>query len=94
MLKKITFFKSKLTAKFTNLADGTDSKVIVQGDWIDKRATVTMEDGRILATVNRAFNMEQVFFEKQTYQISIVPGVDSALVVLLVLAFDESENEG
>lgn len=95
MLKRFTFFKSKLTAKFTNLADGSQCKVIVKGNWRDKRATITMNDGRVLATVNRPiFNMNQVFFGKETYQISIEPGVDMALIVFLVLAFDESQNDG
>jgi uncharacterized protein YxjI len=92
ILKRFTFFKSKLTAKFTNLADGSQCKVVVKGDWRDKRATITL-DGRLLATVNRALNMEHIFFGKETYQIFIEPGVDMALIVFLVLAFDEAEND-
>ncbi|KAJ3052457.1 hypothetical protein HK102_011878, partial [Quaeritorhiza haematococci] len=94
---KLTFLKSKLVTEFVNLVTGQRCRVVMKGNWRDKTAEVYLgepkEGGRLIATLSRKLNAKHLFMGQQDYQVTIQPGVDSALIVLLALAFDESQNE-
>jgi len=93
--KKMAFMKSKMVAEVKNLcSDGREMKIEAVGDWRDKNVVVSEEGGGILATISRkSLNLNSVAFDAQTYYLQVNPGVDSAMIVLLALAFDELEQE-
>lgn len=63
---------AKLTITFKNLAStGADTKLHLKGDWFDRRASITTDQGIPIAEISRSFlNAGQIFFDDQTYILS------------------------
>lgn len=89
---KFAFFKSKLVADVTNLYDGKAYQVVIKGGWRDKHVKFSVND-KLIACMSRKTNLKHILFEKQDYFLEIEPGVDSAMIVMMALAFDEAEND-
>eukprot|EP00590_Aulacoseira_subarctica_P005508 CAMPEP_0172423946 /NCGR_PEP_ID=MMETSP1064-20121228/19666_1 /TAXON_ID=202472 /ORGANISM="Aulacoseira subarctica , Strain CCAP 1002/5" /LENGTH=192 /DNA_ID=CAMNT_0013165575 /DNA_START=108 /DNA_END=686 /DNA_ORIENTATION=+ len=84
---KMAFMKYKMVAEIKNLCiDGRAMRIKAVGDWRNKTFVISEEGGGILATISRKSLM------KLTYYLEINPGVDSAMIVLLALAFAELEQ--
>lgn len=68
------------------------------GDWLNADMTLHVgkkaQGGRLIATASRNFNMRDIFANSQTYILTVEPGVDVAMCVLLCIAYDEFNNEG
>lgn len=65
----------------------------VKGDWWDRSAEITY-GGRAVAHISRSFlNYRQIFGDKQTYFVTVAPGVDLTMIAGLCVCLDEKENE-
>jgi uncharacterized protein YxjI len=94
--KSFAFGKAKLNVTFRNAADGQEMVLCLRGDFFDRKATITLgsPEGPIVGTVSRSFlNMREIFADKQTYFLTIAPGVDLTLLAALCVCLDETENE-
>jgi uncharacterized protein YxjI len=92
---KLPFLKSKMSATVWNLCDnGRELQIVMKGDWKNKDATISLagDGGDVLATISRTPNLKNVAFNRKTFYLQINQGVDSAMIVLLALAFDEAQN--
>lgn len=94
-VKSSLSFGTKLTATFRNTAgDGREISLILKGDIIDRSAEIRTEDGIVVARIMRQFaNAGQVFFDQQTYVLTVAPGVDIALLLAICICLDEKANE-
>ncbi|KAE8222864.1 hypothetical protein CF319_g4009 [Tilletia indica] len=90
-------FGTKLTATFTNRAAGGGGEpvtLVLKGDLFDRKAEICTEAGVPVARISRSFaNMGQLFFDTQTYILTIAPGVDAALLLAICIVLDEKANE-
>jgi uncharacterized protein YxjI len=78
---------------FTNAADGRNVELEVKGDWFDRSAEITC-GGQVVACIGRSFfNLNQIFADKQTYQVKVAPGVDLTMIAAICVCLDESQNE-
>ncbi|UZJ55507.1 hypothetical protein CBS101457_004827 [Exobasidium rhododendri] len=86
---------TKLTAKFTNSAgNGQDMTLHLKGDLFDRSAEITTAEGIPVARIARSFlNAGQLFFDQQTYVLTIAPGVDASLLLAICICLDEKANE-
>ncbi|KIW39399.1 uncharacterized protein PV06_09170 [Exophiala oligosperma] len=84
---------SKSTIHFQNQSDGSQIELNLKGDWLDRSATITLA-GRPVASISRSFmNARQIFGGKQTYFVTVAPGVDLVLIAAICVCLDERENE-
>lgn len=84
---------AKMLATFTNASNGQPIELLVKGNWSDRSATITL-DGRVVGEIGRNFfNMAQIFGGQQTYQLSVAPGVDLAMMAAICICLDEKQNE-
>ncbi|RDL39319.1 uncharacterized protein BP5553_03659 [Venustampulla echinocandica] len=90
---KITFFNSKMVTTFTNASDRRPIELLVKGDWLDRKATITMGNTVVAQISRKFFNAREIFADKQTYFVTIAPGVDLALIAALCVCLDEKEND-
>ncbi|CAO1635824.1 unnamed protein product [Jaminaea pallidilutea] len=86
---------TKLKVVFKNTAGrGEEMKLELRGDLFDRKAEITMESGQPVARVSRDFvNAGQLFFDKQTYVLTVAPGVDTALLLAICVCLDEVAND-
>lgn len=75
--------------------DDGDPWLTVKGDFFRKNFDFKdNSQGRVLASVKRkGLNFANIVMEKDTYIIRVEPGVDAALMVLLVVAIDEQYRD-
>jgi len=93
--KRWSFGKSKLTASFVNASTGQPIELLVQGDWFDRSATITIQDTDIVvAQISRQFmNARQLLGGMQTYYVTVAPNVDLALIAAICVCLDEVEEQ-
>ncbi|KAB5595861.1 Protein LURP-one-related 15 [Ceratobasidium theobromae] len=84
---------AKIDVAFTNAADGRQVVFDLKGSFFDRSAEITV-DGQPVARISRQFlNSGEIFFDQQTYYLTIAPGVDAAMMVALCVCLDEKRNE-
>ncbi|KAK0525387.1 hypothetical protein OC835_005626 [Tilletia horrida] len=88
-------FGTKLTATFNNRAGaGEPVTLVLKGDLFDRKAEISTESGVPVARISRSFaNLGELFFDQQTYFLTIAPGVDAALLLAICIVLDEKSNE-
>lgn len=93
---KWTMWKAKMTVRVPNQIEGGTTLISLKGDPMNHACSITLpEKGNIeIAKIQRVFNATDIFFNQQTYHVSIVPGIDAAIIVALCISFDELANEG
>lgn len=77
---------------------GTDDSgppaIEIQGNIMRKSFTIMdTASGRMMAAANRKSSISSVLLDNDTYTLVVEPGVDSALMVTLVVALDEIYND-
>ncbi|KAF1985500.1 DUF567-domain-containing protein [Aulographum hederae CBS 113979] len=88
-----SLMSSKSSCHFINASDGREMELDIKGDWFDRSANITCQ-GQPVATLSREFfNMREMFVDKQTYYVTVAPGVDLTLVAAVCICLDERENE-
>jgi uncharacterized protein YxjI len=89
----MTVGTSKMIATFTNASNNKPVELLVKGDWFDRSATITLGN-TVVATIGRSyFNVREIFGGKQTYYVTVAPGVDLAMMAAICVCLDEKENE-
>ncbi|KAK4186171.1 tubby C-terminal-like domain-containing protein [Podospora australis] len=93
---KFALLGSKARATFTNSRTGQPVTLAMDGNWFDTTAEIKdATTGVIVARIDRKLmNMGEAFLGKQTYHLTIAPGVDMTLIVAMAIALDEKNNEG
>ena len=94
-VEKIGMFNAKLQITFSNLvANGQQEKWVLRGQWLSGSSQITTEAGVVVASIERDYaNAGQLLFRKQTYEVTIAPGVDAALITAICVCLDEAYNE-
>lgn len=90
-----TVVGSKTIATFTSSKTGSTETLKMKGNWLDTKVDIVDEaTGAIVAQINRKlWQGREVFFDQQTYAVSVARGVDLALIAALCVCFDEKNNE-
>ncbi|KAK9578432.1 hypothetical protein V6Z92_009107 [Aspergillus fumigatus] len=86
---------SKTIATFTSSKTGSIETLKMKGNWLDTKVDIVDEaTGAVVAQINRKlWQGREVFFDQQTYAVSVARGVDLALIAALCVCFDEKNNE-
>ncbi|KAF5343429.1 hypothetical protein D9758_011857 [Tetrapyrgos nigripes] len=90
-----TFGSARAKITFTNI-DGQETELALRGDFFDRKASVTLGDpeGPLLCRISRSFlNKRYLLTGKDTYYLTIAPGVDAAFMAAICVCLDEKENE-
>lgn len=87
--------KPKLEVKFNNLAgDGKEQLWELRGKWFSGSSELITQNKTIVAKVERDYkNTGEILFGKQTYMVTIAPGVDASLISAICICLDESYND-
>ena len=97
MEQKLKFIGSKCKATVTDLNTRQQLTLYMYGNWRGKTMELYLgkkkEGGRLLAEASRKFDIGHVLLDAQSYVLRVQPGVDTALCVLLCVAFDEFNND-
>jgi uncharacterized protein YxjI len=79
---------------FRNLAsNNADIELWVEGDWMDRSATIRMGNQVVAQISRKFFNARQLLGGQQTYYCTVAPNVDLAMMAALCVCLDEKENE-
>ncbi|KAM0805527.1 tubby C-terminal-like domain-containing protein [Usnea florida] len=91
--KKFTVLTNESTVSFQNESDGRKVELDVRGTWYDRSASVTF-GGEPVAHISRSiFNMREIFADKDTYFVTVAPGVDLTMIAALCVSLDEEEEK-
>jgi hypothetical protein len=63
------------TRTYQNPTSGVEEKLMLKGDFFDRKAEITTESGQPVGRIGRKFlNSGQLLFDQQTYILTIAPG--------------------
>ena len=95
--QKLKFIDSKCKATVTDLNTRQQMTLYMHGNWRSKTMEIYLgkkkEGGRLIAEAGRKFSMKDLLLDTQEYLLSVQPGVDTALCVVMCVAFDEFNKE-
>jgi uncharacterized protein YxjI len=84
---------SKLTATAVDKTD-RELTLVLNGDMYGVSANIELKDGTPLAHISRKLvTATDMVADKQTYYVTIAPGVDISLMAAVCICFDEAMNE-
>ncbi|KAI1371382.1 DUF567-domain-containing protein [Hypoxylon crocopeplum] len=85
---------SKFIGSFTS-ASGQQEELLMKGDWTDTTAEIKDEaTGQAIATIYRdRWNAREFLGGQQTYNVSIAPNVDMAIIAAMCICLDMKRNE-
>ncbi|GMK58095.1 hypothetical protein CspeluHIS016_0501270 [Cutaneotrichosporon spelunceum] len=84
---------SKLSATAVD-KNGQEQTLVLHGDMYGASANIELKNGPHLAHISRKLlGATEIIADKQTYFVSIAPGVDISLIVAVCICFDEAEND-
>ncbi|GFZ46578.1 hypothetical protein JCM24511_03798 [Saitozyma sp. JCM 24511] len=84
---------TKMQATFRNHSTGQEVTLELRGDMWGGSADISMGGMPVAQITRQLFNMREVFADKQTYFVTVAPGVDLALIAAICICFDEAKNE-
>jgi uncharacterized protein YxjI len=86
---------SKAVGHFTNAMNGEKENFLMHGSFFNAKTEIVNErDGQVVAQVDREFlNARQLLADRQSYAITVAPGVDVALIVAMVVCLDERRDQ-
>ncbi|TPX68094.1 hypothetical protein SpCBS45565_g03328 [Spizellomyces sp. 'palustris'] len=96
-----TLMKPKLTVTFTDKNNGIKCEIGLKGNWLARRSLIWIDIG-CKGVENRIFIAKvtspiltgrNMFFDKQDYLLTVVPGMDIALLVAVCVALDERSRD-
>ncbi|KAF2840239.1 hypothetical protein M501DRAFT_1049268 [Patellaria atrata CBS 101060] len=91
---KFALLGSKAVGTFRGFS-GEEHRLTMEGNWLNSKADIVDEaTGKTVATINRKrWNARDLIGGQQTYQVTIAPGMDMALIVAMCIMLDERRNE-
>lgn len=86
---------SKATATFVSPQTGKTESLEMKGNWLSTQADIVdTNTGQVLGRIDRNMLRARDFFGgKQTYALTVAPGVDMALMCALCICLDEKKND-
>ncbi|WDK13202.1 hypothetical protein CGRA01v4_04483 [Colletotrichum graminicola] len=86
---------SKATATFVSPHTGKSETLEMKGNWLSTQADIVdTSTGQILGRIDRnMLRARDMFGGKQTYALTVAPGVDMALMCALCICLDEKKND-
>ncbi|KAJ0333688.1 hypothetical protein COL922a_010704 [Colletotrichum nupharicola] len=86
---------SKATATFISPSTGKTETFEMKGNWLSTQADIVdSSTGQVLGRIDRNMLRARDFFGgKQTYALTVAPGVDMALMAALCICLDEKKND-
>ncbi|KAF9871038.1 duf567 domain protein [Colletotrichum karsti] len=86
---------SKATATFTSPSTGKSESLEMKGNWLSTSAEIVdTSNGQVVARIDRnALKARDFFGGKQTYALTVAPGVDMALMAAMCICLDEKKND-
>ncbi|KAK1995305.1 hypothetical protein LX36DRAFT_692683 [Colletotrichum falcatum] len=86
---------SKATATFVSPQTGKSETLEMKGNWLSTQADITdTSTGQVLGRIDRnMLRARDLFGGKQTYALTVAPGVDMALMCALCICLDEKKND-
>jgi len=92
--RRFAFGSTKMEATFFNPSTNSEVLLELRGNMWGGRAEITMM-GQVIAQISRQlFNVAEIFFDHQTYFVTVAPGVDLSLIAAICICFDEVKHEG
>eukprot|EP00892_Ulva_mutabilis_P010397 jgi/Ulvmu1/772/UM010_0146.1 len=97
VVKKLKFIGHEAKATVRDQHTQQTHNVYLYGNWLEHSVKIYLgkkkEGGRLLGYAHRQLNFGELFLDRQTYNLTVLPGSDAALCVILCVAFDEFWNE-
>ncbi|KAI1463363.1 DUF567-domain-containing protein [Daldinia caldariorum] len=92
---KFKLIGSKFIATFTS-ASGQQEELVMKGDFMDTNADIIDEaSGQTVATIYRdRWNARELIADQQTYNVTIAPNVDMAIIIAMCICMDIKRDEG
>ncbi|TXT09619.1 uncharacterized protein COLE_03553 [Cutaneotrichosporon oleaginosum] len=91
---KLMVVGTKMTATFRNAVTGQNCELSIRGDMFGLGTTITLNGNIPVAQISRKLlHLREWIADKQTYYVTVAPGVDLALIAAICIAFDEVKNE-
>ncbi|KND00253.1 uncharacterized protein SPPG_04584 [Spizellomyces punctatus DAOM BR117] len=96
-----TLMKPKLSVNFTDKISGIPCEIGLKGNWLARRSLIWIDIG-CKGEANRIFVAKvtsplltgrTVFFDKSDYLLTVMPGIDIALLVAICVALDERSRD-
>ncbi|OLN96030.1 Protein LURP-one-related 15 [Colletotrichum chlorophyti] len=86
---------SKATATFISPSTGKSESLEMKGNWLSTQADIVdSTTGQVLGRIDRNMLKARDFLGgKQTYSLTVAPGVDMALMCALCICLDEKKND-
>jgi uncharacterized protein YxjI len=88
--------KAKVSTSVVNLYNGEKVDIFVKGNWLDKEIIISVGEmkagGVPIAKITRRLDIKSMF-SKDTYFVTIAPGVDAAFIVALCIALDKARRK-
>ena len=86
---------SKAVGHFANAMSGEKENFLMHGSFFNAKTEIVNErNGQVVAQVDREFfNAQQLLADRQSYAVTIAPGVDVALIVAMVVCLDERRDQ-
>jgi len=92
-IKAHSFLGVSVDISFTNV-DGREMHLVLQGNFFANEATVSLPSGQIFCRISRhRWNANDLFFNNQTYYVTVAPGGDLALAMCICVALDEAKHD-
>ncbi|KAH8150099.1 uncharacterized protein LAJ45_05785 [Morchella importuna] len=87
------FGSPEMMVHFRNRSDGKEMELHIKGEFFRRNATISCE-GRTIATIkNKILNSGELFFDQQTYFLTVAPRVDSAMIAAICICLDERREK-
>jgi uncharacterized protein YxjI len=80
---------------FVNAMNGEQENFVMKGSFFNVKTEITNErNGQVVAQIDRElWNARQLLGDRQSYAVTVAPGVDMALIVAMVVCLDERRDQ-
>ncbi|KAL1406801.1 hypothetical protein Q8F55_006207 [Vanrija albida] len=86
---------SRLEVDFTNASDGRKTSLTLTGNMFMGGAEIKWDGSQTVAKISKHHvSMREFVDDKQTYYVTVAPGVDLALIAAVCICFDEIKHDG
>jgi uncharacterized protein YxjI len=86
---------SRAVGHFVNAMNGEQENFLMHGSFFNVKTEITHErTGQVVAQIDRElWNARQLLGDRQSYAVTVAPGVDVALIVAMVVCLDERRDQ-
>ncbi|KAL0939864.1 DUF567 domain protein [Colletotrichum truncatum] len=86
---------SKATATFISPSTGKSESLQMKGNWMSTQADIVdTSTGQVVARIDRnMLRVRDIIGGKQTYSLTVAPGMDMALMAAMCICLDEKKND-